>query len=598
MKRREYTTVAPVVKYGKDSILQKRADFEVTVFMLTANLPFKTADNEGLKRFMEFMHSKFNVPTSEEVAKVGPKIYEDLAHGLEKLLAKELPHVTQVCFTAETWVRGQNQIGPNSGYLALNIHYISDNFEYRKLMVASRIAGDPAKIAIDKEGTTNLLSAMIKQIPGLKHQTKKNMVGGSSTANLIIDDIKPAVTKIISIEHTLNSVLLSAWSAINSLTKKIFDFSIATATCLSKNAWRGYLENACDELLVEFVPLEPPSEDCAESLFRSVEALVKLREPLRSLSLEEDCPEEFLAQFPSEETFNDLEELLPALKVIHAGIAKLRNDRKPTIHLVIQELMEMGRVRGKPRFRNAEVTTRNFLAAFEEMLSTLIPNFGRDDPVYSQANFLHPSFKGYHLKSDRAYERTLEDIRDLFDKKHQKRIEDEEYEEEELEELEVDDDGWTQPMPRGKKFLRSISDEIQIYVQLVKPPTGSDIDILSFWKGQEELIPQLASLARAILAIPPSSDSADRCFSSARNCRVIQNCERPQETIFCNKNFSSLTPFIPKWSHLSSEYMRDRKKTRNKHDVEEDSEDDAEEDPGDDTEDEDDPQEDQSSEGD
>jgi hypothetical protein len=219
------------------------------------------------------------------------------------------------------------------------------------------------------------------------------------------------------------------------------------------------------------------------------------------------------------------------------------------------------------------------------MLYTLIPNLGRDDPVYSQANFLHPSFKGYHLKSDRAYERTLEDIRDLFNKKHQKRIEDEEYEEEELEELEVDDDGWTQPMPRGQKFLRSISDEIQIYVQLVKPPTGSDIDILSFWKGQEELIPQLASLARDILAIPPSSDSADRCFSSARNCRVIQNCERPQETIFCNKNFSSLTPFIPKWSHLSSEYMRDRKKT-------------VEEDPGDDTEDEDDPQEDQSSEGD
>jgi hypothetical protein len=349
--------------------------------------------------------------------------------------------------------------------------------------------------------------------------------------------------------------------------------------------------------MVEFVPLEPPSEDCAESLFRSVEALVKLREPLRSLSLEENCPEEFLATFPSEEDFNDLEELLPALKVIHAGIATLHNDRKPTIHLVIQQLMEMGRVGGKPRFRNAGVTTQNFLTAFEEMLHTLIPNFGRDNPVYSQANFLHPSFKGYHLKSDmqEAYERTLEDIRDLCDKKQKIPIEDEEYEE-----LEVDDDGWTQPMPRGRKFIRSISDEIQIYLQVVKPTTGSDIDIISFWKGQEELIPQLASLARAILAIPPNSDSADRCFSSAKNCRVIQNCERPQEAIFCNRNFNSLTPFIPKWRHLCSEYMRDRKKTetRNKHDVEEDSEDDAEEDPGDDTEDEDDPEEDQSSEGD
>ncbi len=203
-------------------------------------------------------------PQLKKLRKSAQKFSEDLAEGLEKLLAKELPHVTQVCFTAEAWVTGQ--IGQKSGYLALNMHYISDNFEYRKLMVASRTAGDPDKIAIDKQGTANLLSAMIKQIPGLKHQTKKNMVGGSSTANLIINDIKPAVMKIISIEHTLNSVLWSAWSAINSLTKKFFDFSIATATFQSKNAWRG-LKDACDELLVEFVPLEPPSEDCAESLF-------------------------------------------------------------------------------------------------------------------------------------------------------------------------------------------------------------------------------------------------------------------------------------------------------------------------------------------
>jgi len=77
------------------------------------------------------------------------------------------------------------------------------------------------------------------------------------------------------------------------------------------------LKEACDELLVEFVPIEPPSEDCAESLFQSIEAIVQLREPLRSLSLEQDCHEEFLANFPLEEDFNDLEELLPALKLIH-----------------------------------------------------------------------------------------------------------------------------------------------------------------------------------------------------------------------------------------------------------------------------------------
>jgi len=159
------------------------------------------------------MHSKFNVPTANEVAKLGPKIYEDLAEGLENLLAKELPHVNQVCFTAEAWVTGQ--IGPKSGYLALNMHYISDNFEYRKLMVASRTAGNPDKIASDIQRTANLLSGMIESIPGLKCQMKKNMVGCTSTTNFIINEIEPAVRRVISIGHTLNSVLWSAWSAIS-----------------------------------------------------------------------------------------------------------------------------------------------------------------------------------------------------------------------------------------------------------------------------------------------------------------------------------------------------------------------------------------------
>jgi hypothetical protein len=35
LKRRQYGSAAPIVKYSKDSILQKRADFEVTVFLLT-----------------------------------------------------------------------------------------------------------------------------------------------------------------------------------------------------------------------------------------------------------------------------------------------------------------------------------------------------------------------------------------------------------------------------------------------------------------------------------------------------------------------------------------------------------------------------------
>jgi hypothetical protein len=107
------------------------------------------------------------------------------------------------------------------------------------------------------------------------------------------------------------------------------------------------------------------------------------------------------------------------------------------------------------------------LAAFEEMLSTLIPTFGRDDPVYSQANFLHPSFKGYHLKSDAgAYERMLEEIKKLFDEeKHEEPIEDEE-----LEELEVDDDGGRSLCHVAKNFFMQFQTKLQFTCNLLNLP--------------------------------------------------------------------------------------------------------------------------------
>jgi hypothetical protein len=61
--------------------------------------------------------------------------------------------------------------------------------------------------------------------------------------------------------------------------------------------------------------------------------------------------------------------------------------------------------------------------------------------------------------------------------------------------------------------------EVERYLRMPQIPvqdsTGSDQDILLWWKDNASVIPNLSKMARQFLAAPASSASAERLFSGA-----------------------------------------------------------------------------------
>lgn len=75
----------------------------------------------------------------------------------------------------------------------------------------------------------------------------------------------------------------------------------------------------------------------------------------------------------------------------------------------------------------------------------------------------------------------------------------------------------SQSTSQGTPSLSSVEREMDHYMNSTHQPPRSTIDVLKWWKNQEEIMPHLARLVRRIFAITSTSASCERVFSSAGN---------------------------------------------------------------------------------
>jgi hypothetical protein len=91
--------------------------------------------------------------------------------------------------------------------------------------------------------------------------------------------------------------------------------------------------------------------------------------------------------------------------------------------------------------------------------------------------------------------------------------------------------------------------EVEHYLDLTPKAGSIDVDVLKWWKAQAEDLPLLAAMARKILAIPATSASSERLFSSGGNVVTTQRmCLDPQtveKLVFYHDNWQKLE--VKKW---------------------------------------------------
>jgi hypothetical protein len=61
--------------------------------------------------------------------------------------------------------------------------------------------------------------------------------------------------------------------------------------------------------------------------------------------------------------------------------------------------------------------------------------------------------------------------------------------------------------------MRTISQELMMYLAEPRLPADADVNLLSFWKSKRTVYPKLAYAARIFLAVPAAKVSTERSFS-------------------------------------------------------------------------------------
>ena len=238
------------------------------------------------------------------------------------------------------------------------------------------------------------------------------------------------------------------------------------------------------------------------------------------------------------------------------------SDKGPTIHLVIRQLYLIRTTlwnleRNPPHELIGEVAT--FLRS---ELGRRFEDCGTTQPEFCLAEMLDPSLKGCVIKiiSEPLYNATKECLVQALLEMHREDASPEasrsptpEMEEEELDPIEAAIRAARGPNPTRAAPLSTslLASTCEVEVYLKEPLKVKGTNLLEYWSMNREKMPGLAKLARKILAIPASSATSERVFSTAgRTCterRTSLSVANIEMLVYMKENLRELNKLDISW---------------------------------------------------
>jgi len=105
--------------------------------------------------------------------------------------------------------------------------------------------------------------------------------------------------------------------------------------------------------------------------------------------------------------------------------------------------------------------------------------------------------------------------------------------------------------PKGAAAEDDLEQQVEAYLNRMPQLSTADGDILAYWRSHENTVPDLARLARRILATPASSASSERLFSAAgrtiNDRRTNLSSSRAEQLLFVQQNYDAVKDIISRW---------------------------------------------------
>lgn len=257
------------------------------------------------------------------------------------------------------------------------------------------------------------------------------------------------------------------------------------------------------------------------STFQMLERAEYLRIPLRALCLSEKRLNKYRM---TEREWNDLNCIKALLTKFDRSTQLLSMQRHPTIaayiptlNWLLESLQGFISDNPGPMAEAAEIGLQK-LRKYENELkikSSLIPYVGV---------FLNPALKMNYFKehsNNKAYQKEIQKtISELFEKEYENGAVETPVEE-------ITDEFYLHMFKRAKTNKQP--KEFQKY--LGSPLSGGKVNVLDFWRSQQNELPHLSNMARDYFAVQSSSVSVERDFSDGVDLVTPTRCSLHAQTI-------------------------------------------------------------------
>jgi hypothetical protein len=192
------------------------------MFIVTAALPFRCAENKYFVEFCKALNSNFKLPDRKEISRM-TKLHHKV--GKDKL-KRELEDVKHIALTSDCWTSKQNY-----PYIDLTAHYLNSNFQIRNLNLAVRhILGG--------HNSENLAKYMRNIIKEYKIDSKISFIVTDNASSVVNAVEKLGFKSLRCFGHILNLIIKSTFKSIKESLKNEdsqvmpelinYDFSLCT----------------------------------------------------------------------------------------------------------------------------------------------------------------------------------------------------------------------------------------------------------------------------------------------------------------------------------------------------------------------------------
>jgi tRNA (cytidine32/guanosine34-2'-O)-methyltransferase len=241
----KYFSKAGPLKYKSNSDMQRRAEMDMAIYIVTGNLAFNHIDSKPFRRFMAARDPKVRVRSRSSLVKTTlPLLERNLVEAMDGLLQEHLPKVPGAGFTTDIWSsRGQHS------YLSLTMHFVDGNWKLHNLLMGVKHLEDPShtgQLIADKVDT------MLEEIPLPTEATITFTTDGASSMAKAMKDSPLVHDHLVCICHTISNCLQDAFAhpmiapAINMLK----DLAGKTHKSIKRVT---AIRRACNELESKFV---------------------------------------------------------------------------------------------------------------------------------------------------------------------------------------------------------------------------------------------------------------------------------------------------------------------------------------------------------